>query len=102
MRCPNEILYIKGYKLDRQKIRAVFKRKDGESEESYDFKWIKPIINSIPETAYSYVGNGLEPHGHLNLVLVLEEGYDEAALKGSLKVLTAGVWPSDEQDDDDR
>jgi len=91
----------------------VFKRKDGESEESYDFKWIKPIINSIPETAYSYVGNGLEPDGDLNLVLVLEDEYDEAALKasdvqtpetlpqGSLKVLTAGVWLSDEQDDDD-
>jgi hypothetical protein len=104
---------IKGYKLDRQKIRAVSKRRDGESEESYDFKWIQPIINYIPETAYSYVGNGLEPDGHLNLVLVLEDGYDEAALKasdvrtpetlphGPLKVLTAGVWPSDEQDDED-
>ena len=69
---PKRILYIKGYKLDRQKIRT-----------------------------------------HLNLVLVLEDGYDEAALKasdvqipetlpqGSLKVLTAGVWLSDEQDDDD-
>ncbi|KAF8623890.1 hypothetical protein AX15_006145 [Amanita polypyramis BW_CC] len=100
---PKPVLYIKGYKLDRQKIRAVFKRKDGESEESYDFKWIKPIINSIPETPYSYVGNGLELDGHLNLVLVLEDGYDEAALgasdvqiletlpQGSLKVLTAGV-----------
>ena len=110
---PKRILYIKGYKLDRQKIRTVFKRKDGEPEESYDFKWIKPIINTIPETAYSYVGNGLEPDGHLNLVLVLEDGYDEAALKasdvqipetlpqGSLKVLTAGIWLSDEQDDDD-
>lgn len=80
---PKRTLYIKGYKLDRQKIRAVFKRKDGESEESYDVKWIRPIINSIPETAYSYVGNGLEPDGHLNLVLVLEDGYDEAALKAS-------------------
>lgn len=108
---PKRSLYIKGYKLDRQKIHAVLKRKDGESEaQSYDFKWIKPIV---PETAYSYVGNGLEPDGHLNLVLVLEDGYDEAALKasdvqtpetlpqGSLKVLTAGVWLSDEQDDDD-
>ena len=69
---PKRILYIKGYKLDRQKIRT-----------------------------------------HLNLVLVLEDGYDEAALKasdvqtpetlpqGSLKVSTAGVWLSDEQDDDD-
>ncbi|KIL57534.1 hypothetical protein M378DRAFT_171668 [Amanita muscaria Koide BX008] len=45
---PKRILYIKGYKLDRQKIRAVFKRKDSESEESYDSKWIKPIINSMP------------------------------------------------------
>ena len=44
---------------------------------------------------------------------MLVDGYDEAALKASdvqtpetlpqesLKVLTAGVWPSDEQDDED-
>ena len=105
---PQKIFYIKGYKLDRQKIRATFKREDNEPEKIYDFAWVRPIIDSIPETAYKYVGNGLEPDGHLNLVLVIEDGYDEAALKasevqrpemlpvGSLKVLTPGVWPTDD------
>ncbi|KIL57681.1 hypothetical protein M378DRAFT_87580, partial [Amanita muscaria Koide BX008] len=67
------------------------------------------ITESIPRTAYEYVGCGVEPDGHLNLVLVLMEGYDEAKMKEcgikpsedlpqqALQVLTPGIWPSSDQ-----
>jgi hypothetical protein len=102
------MLYLKGYKLDRQKIRSRFPREDYESEDNYELNYYKPIITHIPETAYKYVGCGVESDGHLNLVLVLEDGYDQTALDGiittpdtlpeaSLNVLTPGIWPSREQ-----
>jgi len=64
-----------------------------------------PIITHTPETAYEYIGSGTEPDGKLNLVLVLEDGYDRMALHGiivppdtlpkaALDVLTPGIWPS--------
>jgi hypothetical protein len=55
----------------------------------------------------------VEDDGHLNLLLVLEDGYDKAALmKGGFEpkdeklamiakeVLTPGIWPDHEQDDE--
>ena len=63
--------------------RRYAQKRDNESEELYDFNLIQPIAKSIPEITYNYVGNGLEPDGNLNMVLVLEDGYDEAALKAS-------------------
>ena len=98
-------LYIKSYKLDRQKIRAQFPKEDDDWEYSYEFRYFTPIIDNVPETAYKYVGCGVEPDGHdLNLVLVLEDGYDQAALRdvftvpdmlpdAALDVLTPGIWP---------
>jgi len=98
-------LYIKGYKLDCQKIRSEFP-KDDDDPENYEFSYFTPIIDNIPEIAYKYVGCGVEPNGYdLNLVLVLEDGYDLTALddvytvpdalpKAALDVLTPGIWPS--------
>ncbi|KAM6496227.1 hypothetical protein JOM56_008933 [Amanita muscaria] len=100
-------LYIKGYKLDCQKIRSQFPKQDYDPEDNYELCYYTPIIDSIPETAYKYVGCGVEPNGHdLNLVLVLEDGYDQTALmdnaftvpdtlpNAALSVLTPGIWPS--------
>jgi hypothetical protein len=104
------ILYIQGYKLDPQKIRHTFPREEHEPDETYEFTWYQPIIELIPETAYKYVGCGVEPDGHLNLVLVLNEGNDEAKMKErgisppetlpqqALQLLTPGIWPSRDQD----
>lgn len=98
-------LFLKGYKLDLQKIRSRFPRRDHQSEENYELSYIRPIMSMIPREAYLYVGCGVEPNGRLNLVLVLEDGYDRTALDGiitapdtlpeaSLNVLTPGIWPS--------
>lgn len=100
-------LYIKGYKLDPEKIRQSFSRKPGWTDQTWDIYWYQPIIDAIPRTAYKYVGCGLEPNGDFNLVLVLDDGDDEAALKSTnvepseplreaLEVLTPGVWESQE------
>jgi hypothetical protein len=99
------MLYIKGYKLDHQKIRSQFPKEGPEGETNYELSYHIPIINTIPETAYKYVGCGVESDGDLSLVLVLEDGYDRTALesvvttpdafpKASLSVLTLGIWPS--------
>ncbi|KAF8523320.1 hypothetical protein BU17DRAFT_86042 [Hysterangium stoloniferum] len=102
----NQKFYIKGYKLDPDKIRQTFSKKPDLPEATSDIYWYQPIIDYIPETAYRYVGCGLEPDGHYNLVLVLDDGNDEAALKQTnvdlpeslpkqvLQVLTTGVWES--------
>ncbi len=77
------VLYIKGYKLDHQKMRSQFSRRDDEWGDNYELGYYDPIITLIPETAYKYIGSGMEPDGKLNLVLVLEDedGYDRKALE---------------------
>ena len=99
-------LYIKGYKLDCQKIHSQFPKDDDNSEGNYEFCYFTPIIDNIPGIAYKYVGCGVEPNGpDLNLVLVLEDGYDRTVLddiltvpdvflKAALNVLTPGIWSS--------
>ncbi len=75
------------------------------TQDDYELSYYDPIITDIPETAYGYIGSGMEPDGKLNLVLVLEDGYDRKALHGiivppdtlpkaALDVLTPGIWPS--------
>lgn len=98
-------LYLQGYKLDPQKIRATYPREEGDPEEDYDLKWHLPIIECIPRSAYKYVGCGVEPDGQLNLVLVQKVGYNKAKMrkcgfktpkffpKEALQVLTPGIWP---------
>lgn len=71
--------------------------------------WYSAILDCIPEIAYKYVGRGVESDGHLNLVVVIEDGRDEeASKKGNVEpedeilggiaedVLTPGIWPSSE------
>jgi hypothetical protein len=108
---PEKTFYIKGYKLDNKKIRNKWPREEYELEEtgSYETTWHIPIIEAIPESAYKYVGLGVEDNGGLNLVLVIDDGYDMSKLevcrwhgvkhpdtlpKQALEVLTLGIWPS--------
>lgn len=83
----------------------MFPREEHESDENYDFAWYIPIIDNIPETAYKYVGCGVEADGSLNLVLVVEDGYDRSKMETgvrcpetlpqqALQLLTLGMWPS--------
>lgn len=104
------IFYLQGYKIDRKKMRDILPREEPEPDEIFEALWYQPIVESIPETAYKYVGSGLEPDGGCFLMLVLDDGYDEKKLreKGikqpeslpeqALELLTAGIWPSADQD----
>jgi hypothetical protein len=99
--------YIKGYKLDPEKICQTFSRKPNWPDETWDIYWYQPIVEYILEGAYRYAGVGLEPNGEVVLVLILDNGYDVVALKKMdveppellpkqvLQVLTPGVWESD-------
>ena len=48
-------LYIKGYKLDDQKIRSRFPRKDHESEHNYELSYYDSIIFQKQPTSTSDV-----------------------------------------------
>ncbi|KAH9013046.1 hypothetical protein EDB84DRAFT_1278398 [Lactarius hengduanensis] len=100
-------LYVKGYKIDREKIRARFPRDELDTATNYELSYYKPILEDIPDTVYQYIGCGREPNGEIIVVLVLEDGYDRSALEANdivapdtligspvLSVLTPGVWPS--------
>ncbi|KAH9005759.1 hypothetical protein EDB86DRAFT_2779272, partial [Lactarius hatsudake] len=98
------VLYLKGYKLDREKIRSRFPR-DELDKEDYELSYYEPILEYIPDTVYEYIGCGTETNGEIIVVLVLEDGYDRSALEASnivapdifepvLSVLTPGIWPS--------
>ncbi|KAH9172852.1 hypothetical protein EDB89DRAFT_1850750 [Lactarius sanguifluus] len=100
------VLYLKGYKLDREKIRAEFPRDELDTAVNYELSYHEPILACISETAHKYLGCGMEPNGEIVVVLVLEDGYDRSALEAAdivapdtlfkpvLSVLTPGVWPS--------
>lgn len=99
--------FLKGYKLDLQKIRKTFPQEAEDPTTNYELSWSKAILDSIGRESYQFVGCGVEPDGHLNLVWVIEEGDDEIELKktpvetsdadlaeAAKFVLTPGVWPS--------
>ena len=104
----SKCLYLKGFKLDPEKIRRRFPREAHEPDQGYEFTWYQAILETIPPTAFLYVACGVEPDGNLNLMVVLEDGYDEVALKKTpvetsderlaqmaQEILTPGIWPSD-------
>ena len=74
-------------------------------DEYYEISYYVPIVESILETAYKYVGCGMKSDGTTVMVLVLKDGHDKKALDGPivtpdslpkavLNVLTPGIWPS--------
>ena len=96
-------LYLKGYKLDNEKIRSVFPRQPRHSDDDYVWGYYEPIIDSIPRDAYNTLLSGRDSDGKPVLVFVLALGYDREELeditvtpdgfpKGSLEVLTLGIW----------
>lgn len=100
------VLYLKGYKLDNEKIRSRFPREPEDSDKddlNYVLSFYEPIIDSIPRTAYKHLLSGRDSDNNPVLVFVFELGYDQKALegitvspdgfpKGSLNVLTLGIW----------
>ncbi|KAF8341176.1 hypothetical protein F5887DRAFT_1284036 [Amanita rubescens] len=60
-------LYIKGYKLDRQKIRSEFPKYDDDLEDNYEFLSFTPIIDNIPEIAYKMVDSRAQPSARSTL-----------------------------------
>ncbi|KAF8315782.1 uncharacterized protein EI90DRAFT_3159021 [Cantharellus anzutake] len=94
----SEVLFIKGYKVDLTKIRETY----GTRPEDPDNSRFLAIWEKFP-LPFKYLGNGDEPHGHVALVLVLEDGYDKADLEGKEipalgapydSVFTPGIWVS--------
>ncbi|KAI9466927.1 hypothetical protein BJY52DRAFT_1219783 [Lactarius psammicola] len=77
-----QVWYLEGYKLDQ----------DYESEDNYELNYYKPIVVHIPESAYKYVGCGVDSDGHLILVLVLEDGYDQKALDDVITLTIAACF----------
>lgn len=100
--------FLKGYKFDLEKIRRTFPKTDQDlTVQNYEITWIQPIVDTIPREAYKYIKCGVEQNGDLNLVMVLDDGYDAERLKkepvdsddemlaqAARDVLTAGVWPA--------
>jgi hypothetical protein len=97
-------LYLKGYRLDCEKIRSRFPREPKDlDKEFYELSYYGPIIDNIPRTAYKHLLSGRDSDGNPILVFVLELGDDRKALEGitvspdgfprpSLNVLTLGIW----------
>jgi hypothetical protein len=91
-------LYIKGYKIDRDKLKAMY----GSREDDPENTRFLPIWEKFP-LPFKYLGNGMEPDGDNSLVLVLEDAYDRESLENTVipslsapytKVFTSGIWVS--------
>jgi len=91
-------VYIKGYKVDRDKIKATY----GSTENDPENIRFLAIWKKFP-LPFKYLGNGREPDGSIALVLVLEDEYDRERLEKieipSLtapytKAFTPGIWVS--------
>jgi len=76
--------YVKGYKIG-QKVACMVEvdRLDPEVDE-----YIRVIVHQLPRTAYKYIATAKEHNlpvdqkdGHIALIIVLEVGEDEKALK---------------------
>ncbi|KAF8175112.1 hypothetical protein BJ912DRAFT_989075 [Pholiota molesta] len=93
-------LYLKGYRLDNDKIATSLNCADPTG--------CKPaIIKCIERESYRYIANGFELNGDLNLIIVMAGGDDAVALTRmpmpestdkmllaiARDVCTAGVWP---------
>jgi hypothetical protein len=103
----SEQLYIKGYKLDDEKICQRVLREADDIGPNWQFNWYHAILECIPRSAYIEIGLGREPSGEHVTVIVLDRGYDKKKLeqepvhtedkmfqKMAENILTPGVWPS--------
>lgn len=90
--------YIKGYKLDLDKVKALF----GTDERDPDNTRFYHFGDFLDRDSYLYKGGGEDPEGRIVFVVVLAEGESKAELeamampefdmRGLEKILTEGVW----------
>jgi hypothetical protein len=91
-----EPLFIKGYKVDHDKLRNRYgSRKDDPENARFLSIWQKFPL------PFLYLATGEEPEGHVCLVMVLADGYDKEELEQTLipdlsepytNVFTPGIW----------
>ena len=91
-----EEFYIKGYKVDREKLLNNFTPlPDDLQNVRYMCLWQK-----FP-TEFLYLASGKEPEGRISLVVVLADGYDKEKLEQVpivdlrepyTKIFTPGIW----------
>ena len=77
--------YVKGYKIDRKMVASMIKVDPGDYEVD---EYIYVIVHMLPRTSYKYFASVREwnvpieqKDGHRALVIVLEVGDDENALR---------------------
>ena len=90
--------YIKGYKLDRDKLTRRF----GNDPDDPLCMRFHDMVRIFPRECYRYIGAGRQLDGRFCLVIVLVDGNDKAKLestpmpdfdhRGFGQFLTAGVW----------
>ncbi|KAF8802227.1 hypothetical protein BYT27DRAFT_7197315 [Phlegmacium glaucopus] len=78
--------YVKGYKIDRQKVASMVEVDCHDPEVD---EYIRVIVHQLPRSAYKYITAAKEHNppadpmedGHLALIIVLEAGQDEKTLR---------------------
>lgn len=80
--------YVKGFKIDRQKVADTVDLPDPCDPEVDDY--IRIIIHDLNRSGYKFIGAvhernppGQQPDGrtHLAVLIILDEGYDEEELR---------------------
>ncbi|KAF9479924.1 hypothetical protein BDN70DRAFT_878228 [Pholiota conissans] len=67
--------FLKGYRVDTDKIAQMF---DMPRSRALDYKPM--IVRNINRGSYKYIGTGYEPDGHINMMIVMDDGYNAAEL----------------------
>jgi hypothetical protein len=89
-------VYIKGYKVDEEKIEQQF----GTHEDDPDNTSFIPIWQTFPYP-FLCVAGGMEPDGDVSVVVVLAEGLNKEELEQQpmvtlgepyTRVFTPGIW----------
>ena len=95
--CQNEELYIKGYKIDREKLLNNFTPRPEDPQNTRMMLLWREFL-----TEFLYLARGKEPDGRFSLVIVLAEGHDKEKLEQEpmvdlthepySKIFTPGIW----------
>jgi hypothetical protein len=77
-------LYVKGYKIDRQKVADIVEARD--RKDPLVDAGIRVVVNRLNRSAYMNIATGYEPltpdgERHLALIVALEVGDDKDKLK---------------------
>ena len=87
--------YVKGYKIDRKLVASMIEVDPVDREVD---EYIRAIVHMFPRTSYKYIASAKERNvpidqkdGHRALVIVLEVGDDEKALREKKIVVDATI-----------